>query len=134
MHNNDSVKAVVSAIVGNTVLKNLRIHQSEVDCIDVDELPKSLPTTKIELLTFSNCAIDDNAAEIIAQAVTNSESLQKLDLSDNSVSCNGNHALLKLFQASRLLSEFNLEHNPIYKCNQCVQGLTMTTKPPRKNL
>ena len=130
----DSVKAVVSAIVGNTVLKNLRIHQSEVDCIDVDELPKSLLTTKIESLTFSNCAIDDNAAEIIAQAVTNSESLQKLDLSDNSVSCNGNHALLKLFQASRFFREFNLEHNPIYKCDQCVQGLTMTTKPLRKNL
>ena len=120
-----SVMAVANAIGQNTTLKNLKIHQSEVDGTNIDSLPMSLQASKIELLVLSNCAIDSSTAEKIAQAAKNSETLQKLDLSDNLVSCNGHHdhTLVKLLQASHSLRVINLVHNPIYKCKECVQLL-----------
>ena len=115
----DSVTAVVAAIEGNTKLKSLQIYQSKIDCRNVEKMPSSLPTSKITKLVFSNCAIDCTTADIIAQAVTMSESIQKLDLSDNVISHKGCQALVKLFQRKRSLMELILVYNLLNIGNIC---------------
>ena len=112
-----SITAVVTAIAGNIKLKSLEINQSKIDCRNVEQLPWFLPTSRITSLVFSNCAIDSNTADIIAQAVTRSESIQKLDLSDNMISHKGGQALVNLLQINRSLMELNLVHNPLSRDN-----------------
>ena len=112
-----SVTAVVTAIEGNTKLNSLEINQSKIDCRNVEKLPWFLPTSRITSVVFSNCAIDSNTADIIAQAVTRSESIQKLDLSDNMISHKGGQALVNLLQINCSLMELNLVHNPLSRDN-----------------
>ena len=114
-----SVTAVVTAIEGNIGLKSLKIYQSKIDCRNIEKLPSSLPTSKITKLVFSNCAIDSNTADIIAQTVTMSESIQKLDLSENVISHKGGQALVKLFQRKRSLMELILLYNLLNIGNVC---------------
>ena len=80
-------------------------------------MPSLLPTSKITKLVFSNCAIDSNTADIIAQAVTMSESMKRLDLSDNMISHKGGHALVNLLQINRSLMELSLVNNPLSRDN-----------------
>ena len=114
-----SVTAVVAAIAGNTGLKSLKIYQSKIDCRNIKKLPSSLPTSKITKLAFSNCTIDSNTADIIAQAVTISKSIQKLNLSDNmiDISHKGGQALVNLLQRKHSLMKLNLVHNPLSRDN-----------------
>ena len=114
-----SVTAVVTAIEGNIGLKSLEINQSKIDCRNVEKLPWFLPTSRITSLVFSNCAIDSNTADIIAQAVTMSESIQKLDLSNNMISHKGGQALVKLFQKKHSLMELILVYNLLNIGNLC---------------
>ena len=109
----DSITAVVTAIEGNTKLKSLEIYQSKIDCRNVEKLPSSLPTSKITKLVFSNCAIDCTTTDIIAQAVTRSKSMKRLDLSDNMISHKGGQALANLLEINHSLMELNLVHNPL---------------------
>ena len=112
-----SITAVVTAIAGNVRLNSLKINQSKIDCRNVEQLPEFLPTSRITSLVFSNCAIESNTAEIITLAVTRSESIQKLDLSDNMISHKGGQALVNLLQINRSLMELNLVHNPLSRDN-----------------
>ena len=114
-----SITAVVTAIEGNTKLNSLEIYQSKIDCRNVEKLPSLLPTSKITKLVFSNCAIDCTTADIIAQAVTWSESIQKLDLSENVISHKGGQALVNLFQRKRSLMELILVYNLLNIGNVC---------------
>ena len=113
----ESITAVVTTIEGNTKLKSLQIYQSKIDCMNVKKLPSLLCTSKITSLVFSNCAIDCNTTNIIARAVTRSQSIQKLDLSGNNISHKGGQVLVYLLQRKHSLMELKLVHNPLSREN-----------------
>ena len=113
-----SVGAVLGHLSKSTNLKNLQIHQSEVKTEFVRSLLTSLPSSHIKSLEFINCAIDSVTVRIIADAVMNTPSLEKLNLSDNLIDDEGGHYLADMIHAivnqssKHQYHEVHLDHNP----------------------
>ena len=92
------------------------ISSSEYLCV--------LPSSHLKSLEFINCAIDSVTVRIIADAVMNTPSLEKLNLSDNLIDDEGGHYLTDMIHSLtgaesskqlymiHQLNEVHLEHNP----------------------
>ena len=119
-----SVEAVVTCLSSASNLETLQIHQSEVKAEFITYLPTTLPSSHLKSLEFINCAIDSVTVYIIADAVMNTPSLEKLNLSDNLIDDKGGHYLADMIQLLILvqfsersawthqLKEISLAHNP----------------------
>ena len=114
-----SVEAVIRCLSNTTTLSNLQIHQSEVKAEFVTYLPTTLPSSYLKSLEFINCAIDSVTVRIIADAVMNTPSLQKLNLSDNLIDDEGGHHLADMIHSltgadslPQNLNKVYLDHNP----------------------
>ena len=123
-----SVGAVLGHLSKSTNLKNLQIRQSEVKTEFVRSLLTSLPSSHIKSLKFINCAIDSVTVCIIADAVKETPSLEKLNLSDNLIDDEGGHYLADMIQSLTItkssnhpgirkphLNELYLDHNSFTK-------------------
>ena len=119
-----SIEAVVTCLSNASNLETLQIHQSEVKADFITYLPTTLPSSHLKYLAFINCAIDSATVCIVADAVKNSPSLEKLNLSDNLIDDKGGHYLADMIQSLILvqssersacthqLKEISLAHNP----------------------
>ena len=91
------------------------ISSSEYLCV--------LPSSHLKSFEFINCAINSVTVRIIADAVMNTPSLQKLNLSDNLINDEGGHYLTDMINSltgtdflphmAQNLNEVYLDHNPI---------------------
>ena len=88
-----SVGAVLGHLSKSSSLKTLQIHQSEVKAEFVHSLLTTLPSSHLKSLEFINCAIDSGTVCIIADAVMNTPSLEKLNVSNNLIDDEGGHFL-----------------------------------------
>ena len=117
-----SIKAVLRCLSNTTNLRNLHIHQSEVKADFIDDLSTVLPSSCLKSFEFINCAIDSVTVSIIADAVTRTPSLKKLNLSDNLINDEGGCYLADMIQSltapklspsmTHKLNEVYLDHNP----------------------
>ena len=120
-----SIEAVIRCLSNTTTLCNLQIHQSEVKAEFIDDLSTTLPSSHLKSLEFINCAIDSVTVRIIADAVMNTPSLEKLNLSDNLIDDEGGHYLANMIGSLTApesmagmtlnLIEVYLDHNPFTK-------------------
>ena len=116
-----SVGAVLGHLSKSTTLEILQIHQSEVKTEFVRSLLITLPSSHLKSLEFINCAIDSVTVRIIADAVMNTPSIEKLNLSDNLIDDEGGHYLADMIHSltvakslpgmTHKLNEVSLDHN-----------------------
>ena len=78
-----TIEAVMSCLPEAKSLKCLQIYQSEITQELALLLPLFLPSSHLELLELNNCAIESPTACIILDAVSNTPSIDTLNLNDN---------------------------------------------------
>ena len=67
----------------------------------------TLPSSHLKSLEFINCTIDSVTVNIIVDAVMNSQSLEKLNLSDNLIDDKGGHYLAYMIHSLTITNSSN---------------------------
>lgn len=85
------------------------------------------PESVLTSLELCRCRIDNHVAQAIGAMLRQNRSIQRLQLSDNSIASPGLKHIAEALKVNNVLKALDLSHNPLV----CASGSRVPPKPPR---